>query len=207
MGNYLQSAHYADAALGELFDHLRENGLLENTIFVLYGDHEARLAKRQFELLYNYDPITGRLKDAEADDYYDLENYNYDLLKNTPLIIWSGEEEFNLNITDVMGMYDILPTIGNMFGFEPKYALGNDIFSDSEKIVVFPNGNVLTNKVYYSALNDNYVAFTSETIESDYITRISEYANKVLDVSNGIIVHNLIKNESDKIGECTSEEQ
>ncbi len=206
MGNYMKSAHYADQALGELYQELSDNGLLENTIFIMYGDHEARLAKRQFEILYNYDPETGGLKDSESEGYYDLENYNYDLLKNTPLIIWSGEKNFNLNVTDVMGMYDILPTVANMFGFEAKYALGHDIFSDSEKIVVFPNGNVLTNKVYYSSLNDNYVAFTNEVIESDYIDRISNYASKILDVSNGIVVHDLIKKESDRIGVCTNEE-
>lgn len=205
IGNYIKSAHYADEALGELFEELRSNGLLENTIFVLYGDHEARLAKKQFDLLYNYDPITDNIKDSDSEGYYDLGNYTYDLLKNTPLIIWSGENNFNTNITDVMGMYDILPTIANMFGFEEKYSLGNDIFSNNEKIVVFPNGNVLTNKIYYSNLNDNYVAFTNEVIESDYIDRIKEYANEILDVSNGIIVHNLIKNEGDRIGECDEE--
>ena len=77
---------------------------------------------------------------------------------------------------------------------------------NNEKIVVFPNGNVLTNKVYYSSLNDNYVAFTNEVIESDYITRISSYADELLNVSNGIILHNLIKSEGDKVGECVHEE-
>ena len=93
-----------------------------------------------------------------------------------------------------------------MFGFETKYALGNDIFSNNEKIVVFPNGNILTNKVYYSSLNDNYVAFTNDIIESDYIDNIKSKSDKVLEVSNGIILHNLIKNEENKIGECTNEE-
>ena len=27
-----------------------------------------------------------------------------------------------------MGMYDVMPTLGNMFGFYNKYALGHDIF-------------------------------------------------------------------------------
>lgn len=206
MGNYIKSAHYADQALGELFDHLKENNLLENTVFIMYGDHEARLAKRQFNILYNYDPTTESIKDVDAEGYYDLENYNYDLLKNTPLIMWTADKKFKTKVNDVMGMYDILPTVGNMFGFNPKYALGHDIFSNNEKIVVFPNGNVLTNKVYYSSLNDNYVAFTNEVIESDYITRISSYADELLNVSNGIILHNLIKSESDKVGECVREE-
>ena len=205
IGNYLKSSHYADEALGELFDLLKENNLIDNTVFVFYGDHEARLSKKSFDLLYNYDPLTNDVKSKDSEDYYDAYGYNYEILKNTPLIIWSGEEEFNKEITKVMGMYDILPTIANMFGFKEKYSLGHDVFSNNEGIVVFPNGNVITDKVYYSDLNDEYVSFTESPIEVDYIDKLKEYSNKILEVSNGIIVHDLIKREESKIGECTSE--
>ena len=205
MGNYIRSSHYADEALGELIDLLKENDLYENTIFVLYGDHEARLSRRQFDLLYNYDPLTNSIKQSDSEDYYDVYGYNYDLLKNTPLIIWSGEEKFNKQIDSVMGMYDVLPTIANMFGFKEKYSLGHDIFGSGENIVVFPNGNVLTDKVYYSDLNEEYISFTNEPIETDYIDRLKNHASKVLEVSNGIIVHDLIKREESNIGECTNE--
>ena len=205
MGNYIRSSHYADEAMGELFKLLKDNGLYENTIFVLYGDHEARLAKKEFDLLYNYDPENDNIKSSDSEDYYDVYGYNYDLLKNTPLIIWSGEEKFNKEIENVMGMYDILPTIANMFGFKENYSLGHDIFSNNEKIVVFPNGNVITDKVFYSVMNEEYISFTNEPIEIDYIERLNNYADKILNVSNGIIVYDLIKREESKIGECTSE--
>lgn len=207
MGNYVRSAHYADAALGELFDSLKVNGLLENTVIVIYGDHEARLSKKQFERLYNYDPLTDSNIDKESEDYISMDNYAYDLLKNTPLIIWTADKKYKGEISDVMGMYDVLPTIANMFGFKEKYALGNDIFSKNEKIVVFPNGNVLTNKVYYSNLHDEYITFTNEPIESDYIDRLKKHSENILEVSNGIIVHDLIKSEGENVGECTDEEE
>ena len=101
-----------------------------------------------------------------------------------------------------MGMYDVLPTIANMFGFEEKYDLGHDIFSNNEHIVVFPNGNILTDKVYYSDSNEEYIMTSNEPIDTEYIDRIKDYADKVLTVSNGIIKYDLIKYESDKIGEC-----
>lgn len=205
MGNYIKSSHYADAALGQFFEDLEKTSLVDNTIFILYGDHEARLAKKQFNRLYNYDPIKDEIKSEEDETYINLDNYQYDLLKNTPLIIWSSSKKYNKTIDDVMGMYDILPTIANMFGFKAKYALGNDIFSNNEKIVVFPNGNVLTNKVYYDSSNDQYIVFNDEIIESDYIERISNYGNEILEISQGIITHNLIKTEEAKIGECENE--
>lgn len=43
MGNYLRSVHYADSAIGEFIDNLDKEGLLENTVLVIYGDHDARL--------------------------------------------------------------------------------------------------------------------------------------------------------------------
>ncbi len=94
-----------------------------------------------------------------------------------------------------------------MFGFEEKYSLGNDIFSNNEKIVVFPNWKILTNKIYYSALKEEYVAFEKTIIDNDYIERINNYANEILDISNGIIMHDLIRNEENKIGACKIEKK
>lgn len=208
LGNYLKSAHYADEAFGELVNGLKEANLLDNTIIIFYGDHEARLGKKEFDRLYNYDYKTNSVLDRDDESYIDFYNgYNYDLLKNTPLIIWSNEEIINTKIESAMGMYDVLPTIANMFGFSEKYSLGNDIFDSHENIVVFPNGNVLTDKVYYSDLNEEYVTFTDEPIDIDYIERLKEYANNILDVSNGIVTHDLIKRESSRIGECTHEKE
>lgn len=195
MGNYLKSAHYADEALGEFFSELDEAGLLENTVIVFYGDHESKLSKKQFNLLYNYDPYINGIKDENDPTYVSLDNYQYDLLKNTPLIIWTKDGKNVMNVTDVMGMYDVFPTIGNMFGFKSFYSLGNDIFSNKEKIVIFPNGNFMTNSVYYNNLKDEYISFTTLPIDSTYIERLKEYTETRLEVSNGIIVHDLIKLE------------
>ena len=108
-------------------------------------------------------------------------------------------------ITDVMGMYDVLPTIANMFGFEEKYSLGHDIFSSNEKIVIFPNGNVLTNNIYYSNSNDEYITFNDNPIDADYIEKLKEYSSKILDISNGIVYYDLIDREEKLIGECEHE--
>ena len=205
MGNYLKSAHYADAALGEFINNLEKEGLLKNTVVIIYGDHEARLPRKDFNILYNYIPQTDSTLDPEDEKYHNVYGYYYDLLKNTPLIIYNPSENYNKKITKVMGMYDVLPTMANLFGFEEKYSLGHDIFSKNEGMVVFPNGNVLTDKLYYSDLNDEYITFTNKPIDMDYINELKEKANQILDVSNGIVVHDLIKKESDKIGECERE--
>lgn len=207
MGNYIKSSHYADEALGELFKMLKEENLLENTVVILYGDHEARLSKKQFDLLYNYDPKTNSIKDEDEEDYVSMDNYYYDLLKNTPFIIWSAEEEYNMVVDKTMGMYDVLPTMANLFGFTESYALGHDVFSKEEGIVVFPSGNVLTDKVYYNNLNEEYISFTEDPLSEDYISNLRDYADMILEVSNGIIMHDLIKNEKNNLGECNNEKK
>lgn len=199
MGNYLKSAHYADEALGEFFEALKQSGMLEDTIIVFYGDHESKLGKKNLSLLYNYDPMTGDIKSEDDPTFVSFDNYKYDLIKNTPLIIWDGSDSLKREVTDVMGMWDVLPTIANMFGFDYKYALGNDIFSGNEKIVVFPNGDVLTNKGFYNNLREEYIPLTEEPIDTLYIERIKEYADERLDVSKSIIVHDLIDKEKDNL--------
>ena len=59
----------------------------------------------------------------------------------------------------------------------------------------------MTNSVYYNNLKDEYISFTSLPIDSTYIERFKEYTETRLEVSNGIIVHDLIKLEGDNFKE------
>ena len=98
-----------------------------------------------------------------------------------------------------MGMYDVMPTIGNMFGFYNKYALGNDIFNIKDKnIVVFPNGNWVTNRLYYNSQKAAYLPLSEDPISEEEISKNTEYANKLLDVSNDIIVFDLLNEDKNK---------
>ena len=107
--------------------------------------------------------------------------------------------ELNKEITDVMGMYDVMPTLGNMFGFYNKYQLGHDIFNIKENnIVVFPNGNWVTNKVYYNSQKGAYLSLTNEAITEDEIKRNNEYTTKLLDVSDDIIVFDLLNENKER---------
>ena len=99
-------------------------------------------------------------------------------------------------------MYDVLPTLGNMLGIKDKYALGQDVFSTDNHYVVFPNGNWVTDKMYYDNQNNQAIVFDENAvISSDYISKYSKLAEKKIAVSNDIIVHDLVKKteESDKV--------
>ena len=202
LGNYFKSLHYADEALGEFINTLNEKGLLDNTVFVLYGDHDARLPKKDYNLLYNYDKETNSVLSVEDPNYKEYDYYQYELGRKVPFIIWTKDmKDTNLNFTNtnVMGMYDVVPTLGNMFGFKNEYALGHDIYNIKENnIVVFPNGNWVNNKLYYNSQKAEYMPLVEEAISEEEINTNTEYTNKLLDVSNDIIVFDLLNKDKNK---------
>lgn len=196
LGNYFKSAHYADYALGIFLEGLEKEGLLENTVIVFYGDHDARLPMSNYIKLYNYDMENDDVLDEEDPNYKEFNDYDYELNRKVPLIIWSKEIEKNpKTISYPMGMYDMMPTLGNMFGFYNKYALGHDIFNiKDDNIVIFPTGNWLTKDIYYNNQKEEFYTISGSVINSDAIQKNCEYADKLLSVSNNTLVYNLIKN-------------
>ena len=196
LGQYLKSVHYADQALGEFINLLESEGLLENTVLVLYGDHDARLDINDYVRLYNYDPETNFILSPDDPDYINFDEYQYELNRKVPFMIWSSEtkEKLHKTVSDVMGMYDVMPTLGNMLGVYNKYALGHDIFKiGSNNIVVFPNGNWVTNSIYYNAQKGEYLSLAETAISADYIEKNNEYADEILNTSNSLITFDLIQ--------------
>ena len=201
IGDYIRSVHYADKCLGEFVDYLYDNNLFDNTIVVFYGDHDAKLASSEYNYLFNYSPELGRLKTEDDEGYINYDYYANELNRNTPLIIWDKKHTYSKTVDYYMGMIDVLPTVGNMVGFSSKYALGHDIFEIKENnIIPFPNGNFLTSNVYYNNSKGEYkVLKDSAVIDENTIENGKEYTEKVLEISNDIIVYDLIKTEGDNI--------
>ena len=196
LGSYIKSVHYADKALGEFIDGLEKEGLLDNTVLIIYGDHDAKIKKSQFEYFYNYDRQTGKVIEKDSLDYKVIDDIDYELLRSVPFIIYSKDIEPKV-ISKVSSMLDTFPTIANMFGFETKYTLGSDIFDDSDNIAVFPNGNWLTDKMYYDTKRDSFKALEDKlVVKNDYIEQNNLIAQNKINISNYIIMYDLIrKNE------------
>ena len=94
-----------------------------------------------------------------------------------------------------------MPTLGNMLGIENEFAMGHDIFNiKDDNYVVFPSGNFVTNLIYYNnSTGQSKIIKEGATLSSDYIANMIQKTEKVLEVSNSIIVHDLIKNEGDTV--------
>ena len=195
LGNYFKSCHYADAAIGECMQELENAGLLDNTVVVFYGDHDGRLPKKEYNLMYNYNPETNSLLDKDDPNYDEFDYYDYELNRSVPFIIWTKDKQYTQTVNTVMGMYDVLPTLGNMLGVYSPYQLGHDVFSYPDNIVPFPNGNWVTNKVYYNNSKGEYLPLTQDPIDDQYIKEKSEIADQILKVSDDAIVFDLFKTD------------
>lgn len=202
LGRYFKSVHYADYAIGEFINKMDGEGLLDNTVIVIYGDHDAKIAKKEYRYFYNYDFETGEKYDKDDERYTEVDYYNYELNRKVPFIIWTkdskGNKKLNKEVSTVMGMYDAMPTLANMFNFDYKYGLGHDIFNLDNNIVVFPNGNWITNDVYYNTQKEEYLSLKDSVVNEEEIEKNKGYANKLLEVSDSIIVYDLeaeVKNE------------
>ena len=198
LGNYMKSVHYADQQIGLLIELLDKEGLLDNTVVVIYGDHDARISKSEWNLMYNYNPETNSALSEDDPNYKDIDYYWYEQNRKVPFIIWSKDENFKNNyakeVTTVMGMYDASPTLGNMLGVYNKYALGTDIFNvKDDHLVPFSNGNYVTNYVYYSDSKGEYKALKDVPLDENYINDNKEKSEQLLDISDDIIIYNYMK--------------
>jgi len=198
VGNYMNSVHYADEALGEFIDYINNSEYFDNTIFVFYGDHDAKLTRKELNYLYNYNPENGELYDEDDERYVEYDSFAHDLNKKTPLIIWTKNNKlrttFRGEVDYYMGMIDVAPTLLNMLGLSNEYALGHDIFNIRDNnVVAFPNGNFLTNMLYYNNSTGDYKIINENTIiDENYITDRKNNVESLLEVSNAIIVYNLL---------------
>ena len=196
LGDYFRSVHYADQSLEQLINDLDSNGILDDTVIVIYGDHDARISKKYYNILYNYDPYADTLREEGDEGYVDYNDYEYQLDKNVPFIIWTKDKKYIKEVSEPAGMIDALPTLANMFGLDNnKYQLGHDLFSldEGKNTVVFTDGSYLTEKIYYDGQSGEIYPISGQASSEKEVKECSRYADDLMDISNDIITYNLIK--------------
>ncbi|MCA0991280.1 LTA synthase family protein [Pseudalkalibacillus hwajinpoensis] len=124
VGDYLQSAYYADQALGNFIEDLKQKGIWEETLFVYYGDHYGLLAD-------------------SADQLDELVDVTFDRKEmfNVPLIIHTPGQEDGVTEEVIGGMVDIAPTVTSLLGIEqPLYQVGDNLLTKEKGFVGFRHG-------------------------------------------------------------------
>lgn len=196
LGNYFRNVHYMDQAIAQFINDLDKAGILDNTVLVIYGDHDARISNSNYNLMYNYDPYTDIVREEGDEGYIDYNEYEYKLDKKVPFIIWTKNKNIVKEVTIPTGMIDAYPILANLFGLEAnEFSLGNDVLGNnsSDNMVVFTDGSYVTSKIYYNGQNSEIYSVNGSAVDETYIKDNSLYAEDMIDISNDIITYDLIK--------------
>ncbi|HLR21712.1 MAG TPA: LTA synthase family protein [Tissierellaceae bacterium] len=194
IGNYFKSYHYADQALESFVKQMDDEGLLDNAVIVLYGDHHAQIPNKDYTSFYNYNEDEDSYYTEGDPEYIELNTILKRELRRTPFIIWSKDQKINDTIDTPTGMIDIVPTLGNMIGVSHPYQLGRDVTAIDDNTVIFPDGDWINDEYYYSASNSQYYNFDNEIVEeTSELSSITDMADKQIEISNSIIQSDLIR--------------
>lgn len=187
MGNYLKGIHYADQQLGEFLDQLNIEGTLDNSILVLYGDHNA-IPKEYAEQLYKFEEIKNPT------------DLDWSMLQKVPMFIHFPEDQNQGVNHKYSGQMDLYPTLANIFDINLKYSFGKDILNSENKDLIFRNGSVTDGKVFYVSWADTWYDIESGVIidETEELRKKKAGALTELNYSDNILNHNLIKHEITK---------
>lgn len=179
-GAYLKAMHYADASLGSFLDGLEKNGMMDNSVIAIYGDHDAM--KRT-----DIDGIRQYFKLPDNNDLALLQ------MRKVPLIIHiPGDKGAGLK-TVTGGQVDLYPTLANLFGFEPQYCLGRDLINSDKGFALQRDGSVTDGKTVYLGNYDScFDINTGEKVDKSTFTEYIEDAKKQLYISDAVIENNLL---------------
>lgn len=188
LGDYLQSIHYADAALGELIERLKAERLWEQTIFVVYGDHDNSIA--EWDHYARFTDKAGR--EPERDE----------MTRDVPLIIHLPDGALSGTHSAVGGQADIAPTIMHLLGISSGDLpmIGAPLLvaqpAPESKPVVFRDGSWTDGKLKYTASPDGihsngkcYSADTGEPVEVQLCEPGSAEAERELAVSDLLVTN------------------
>lgn len=162
LGGYFESIKYTDTQIGTFLELLDKEGLLDNTVVVIEGDHTG--------VHKYYNSSIEKLSNKE--DWY-LDNGNHTI----PFIIWSKDMEESKTFDTIGGQVDIMPTLLYLLGVDnDKYintALGRNLLNTNKSFAVLTNldvvGENLTDEE--KELYKNIVELSDKMIRSNYLSK------------------------------------
>ncbi|WP_026883186.1 LTA synthase family protein [Clostridium akagii] len=182
IGNYMNGIHYTDAQLGMFLDKLDNEGILKNSIVVLYGDHFA-IPKYEAEGLYDVEGI------QNATDL------DWDKLQKVPMMIHFPDDANKGVNTLPAGQVDLYPTIANLFNLDKKYMFGTDLLNTNANVVSFRDSSFTDGNDFYVAGTDTYYDIKSgkKIPQTNILLNEKKDTTKQLEYNDEILNHNLIK--------------
>jgi len=140
VGHYIQAQNYTDYALGKFIERLKRDGLWEQSVLVIYGDH---LGLPIYSLTSHEKKLMEEIYERE---------YGYTEMLNIPLLIVAPGVTEPQRLEQTGGQADVFPTLANLLGISLKGHIhfGQDILNEKSNLLpqryYLPSGSFVNNK-------------------------------------------------------------
>ncbi|HKM29855.1 MAG TPA: sulfatase-like hydrolase/transferase [Bacilli bacterium] len=194
--NYLEHSAYNDYAIGQALLALKEQGIADDTVVVMFGDHGCGI--NIFEMFYETPELF--INEINPIIVYDDDKTCRNLreqqfLLTVPFFIYDASEAENVpsqTISLVRGHESIKRTIANLFGLDAEYFFGVDILSDSKAACYNPrNLTVITDGMVISGSSQKRFYYNEYSYSNNEAFQIVAGALKYKEVNDKILQYNL----------------
>ncbi|WP_370874642.1 LTA synthase family protein [Guptibacillus hwajinpoensis] len=180
VNGYFQTAKYMDESIEQFFNDLKESGLYEDTVIVMYGDH--------YGISNNHNKAMEKVMGKEMNPYENAQ------LQRVPVFITAPGVE-GKQVHKYGGQIDIRDTVLHLLGVETDefISFGSDLLSeDHREIVPFRNGDFVTPEV--TSVNEKcYANPTGEKVDSEACENAGKYVKETLDLSDKVVYGDLLR--------------
>lgn len=179
--NYFQTARYADEALEQFFTYLKESGLYDNSVIIMYGDH--------YGISDNHNAAMSQVLGKEVNKFENTQLQRVPLLIHVPGVEGGEMHQYG-------GQIDLMPTMLHLLGIDTKdyVQFGSDLLSkEHREIVPFRNGDFITPN-YTVLKGKNYDTNTGELVEeNEEIIQDQKMAQTMLELSDKVVNGDLLR--------------
>ncbi|MGN5650237.1 LTA synthase family protein [Bacillus sp. Brlt_9] len=188
---YIVTARYLDESIKKFIERLKAEGMYDDSIIVLYGDHYG-ISEKHNRAMAQF---------LEKDQITEFDTLN---LQRTPLYIHMPGQTEGQTISKPTGQINMKPTILNLLGIDTTNDIrfGHDMFSDEYTgFVVLRDGSFITDKYAYTN-NTFYDRITGEIVDlpKKEAQALINRAQNELRMSDKIIEGDLLRfSESNKM--------
>ncbi|EIJ78859.1 alkaline phosphatase superfamily protein [Bacillus methanolicus PB1] len=181
VNNYFTTVRYQDEALKHFIQKLKDEGLYEDSIIILYGDH--------YGISENHNKAMSEYLGQEVTPFVSTQ------LQRVPLIIHIPGHK-GKTISTVSGQIDLKPTILHLLGIDTKQDIqfGADLFSKNKMdFTVLRDGSFITKDYIYTRETCYDKATGEPAANKNACEPYMEKAKNELEYSDKIIYGDLLR--------------
>jgi lipoteichoic acid synthase len=181
LDNYFKTANYMDQSLEQFFTYLKQSGLYDHTVIVMYGDH--------YGISESHDAALAKVLGKKTITPFDNAQ-----LQRVPLFIHVPGVKGKIDHT-YGGEVDVRSTILHLLGVDTKNYIdfGSDLLSkDHDQVVPFRNGDYVTPK-YTQVKGICYSNSTGGSVDPKQCVKNDNIIKTKLNMSDKVVNDDLLR--------------